>query len=273
MSEATPLEAVINQPVRTEREPVPSPIENVINPPKELPLYPLTAAETVVQLYIKRGDKTETIQHKLRRPTFAELLEREQQSVAEVEEVAPNEDAWHEDSQAANAKLWDKVCLGVTGYRIGGQLATEFVAVSPELAAKIPLAHKHAAISGLYLAKCTLEAGEEEGFSLDGDSYVIRQTLGDENAPSFVLLHTLRQPTEAELREYNKRASTATSVSGARKRKIRIRTNLKADVELYDKLATALSGATPPDPRGVDPILKRQVVQTLIAGLNASLLD
>lgn len=236
-------------------------------------LYPLTDAETIVQLYLKRGDKTETIQHKLRRPTLAELLEREQQSVAEIEEVAPNEDAWHEDSQAANAKLWDKVILGVTGYRIGGQLRTSFVEVTPEIAAKIPLSHKHTAISGLYAAKCTVDSGVEEGFDLDGDSYTIRQTIGDENDPSFVLTHTLRQPTEAELRDYNKRASTATSVSGSRKRKIRVRTNLKADVELYDKLATMLFGATPPDPRGVDPILKRQVVQTLISSLNASLLD
>lgn len=235
--------------------------------------YPLTESEAVISLHIKRGDKTEIIQHKLRRPTLAELIEREQQSVAEVEEVAPNEDAWHEDSQAASAKLWDKCILGVTGYRIGGQLATDFVPVSSEIAAKIPLTHKATAISGLYLAKSEVEKGEDEGFNLDGDTHTIKQSIGASEEPEFVLVHTLRQPTEGELREYNKRASTATSVSGSRKRKIRVRTNLKADVELYDKLAIALTGATPPEPRLVDPIFKRQVVQALIASLNASLLD
>lgn len=239
----------------------------------ELKSYLLTDAEAVVQLQIKRGEKTETLQHKLRRPTLDELIAREQQSVAEVEEVAPNEDAWHEDSQAANGKLWDKCIVGVTGYRIGGELAADFVPVSPDIAAKIPLTHKATAISGLYLAKCTVEQGEDEGFSLDGDTHTIRQAIGAGDEPDFVLLHTLRQPTEAELRDYNKRASTATSVSGSRKRKIRVRTNLKADVELYDKLAVSLTGATPPEPRMVDPIFKRQVVQTLIASLNASLLD
>lgn len=235
--------------------------------------YPLTDAETVVQLHIKRGDKSETIQHKLRRPSLDELIAREQQSVAEIEEVAPNEDSWTEDSQAANGKLWDKCIIGVTGYRIDGQLAIDFVAVSGETAAKIPLSHKNTAISGLYLSKCTIEQGEDEGFSLDDPTHTIRQAIGAGDEPDYVILHTLRQPTEAELREYNKHASTATSVSGTRKRKIRVRTNLKADVELYDKLATGIAGATPPEPRMVDPISKRQVVQTLIASLNASLSD
>ena len=235
--------------------------------------YPLTDAEAIIQIFTKRGDKTETIQHKLRRPTLAELIEREQQSVAEIEEIAPNEDSWTEDSQAANGKLWDKCILGVTGYRISGQLATDFVAVSPETAAKIPLAHKATAISGLYASKCTVDAGEEEGFSLDGDTYTIRQAIGAGEEPDFVVLHTLKAPTEGQLRDYNKRASTATSVSGSRKRKIRVRTNLKADVELYDALAVSITGATPPEPRMVDPIFKRQAVQTLIASLNASLLD
>jgi hypothetical protein len=123
------------------------------------------------------------------------------------------------------------------------------------------------------VSKCTVDAGEEEGFSLDGDTYTIRQAIGAGEEPDFVVLHTLKAPTESQLRDYNKRASTATSVSGSRKRKIRVRTNLKADVELYDALAVAIFGATPPEPRMVDPIFKRQAVQTLIASLNASLLD
>lgn len=241
-------------------------------------LYPLDQSETEVQLFYTReitedGKVIDTITHRLRRPTLPELLERESQSVAEVEEVAPNEDAWHEDSQAANAKLWDKVCLGVKGYRLGGQLVTEMLPMTPKLAAIMPTAHKATAIAGLYVAKCTVEGSVDEGFNLDGDTYTIRQELGAGETPQYVILHTLKQPTEGELREYNRRANTATSVTGSRKRKIRVRTNLKADVELYDKLATAITGATPGDPRMVDPIFKRQVVQTLIAKLNVSLSD
>lgn len=236
-------------------------------------LYPLNQPETIIQLDFKQGDKVHKLAHKLRRPSLPELLEREQQSVAEVEEVAPNEDAWHEDSQAANGKLWEKVCLGVKGYRIGGQVSGDFVSVSPEIAAKIPLTHKSTAISGLYLSKCEVEGAEDEGFSLDGDTHTIRQEIGASDVPQFIIRHTLKPPSEADLRDYNRRANTATSVTGSRKRKIRVRTNLKADVELYDKLAVAIEGATPPDPRMVDPIHKRQVIQTLIASLNASLSD
>ena len=236
--------------------------------------YDFTKSEFQVALNLKLNpEKSITVTHNLRRPSLAELVERENQSVAEVEEVSPGEDAWHNDNEAANSRLWDKCALSVSGYKVGGQSAVDTVTVSPEIAAKIPSAHKSTAISGLYASKCEVERADDEGFNLDGDTYIVRQEIGAGEVPDFVIRHELRQPTESELRDYSRRANTATQVTGSRKRKIRVRTNLKADVELYDKLAVSLTGATPPDPHACDPIFKRQVVQTLLASLTASLSD
>lgn len=272
-SVASMIESLINQPI-IQREPEPSPLENVIDPPVEPARYDFTKSEFQVSLSLKLNpEKSITVVHNLRRPAIGELIERENQSIAEVEEVFSGEDTYHNDNDQANSRLWDKCALSVSGYRVGGKLASETVTVSPEIAAKIPMAHKSTAISGLYAAKCEVERAEDEGFNLDGDTYTIRQEIGASETPDFVIRHELRQPTESELRDYNRRASTATQVTGSRKRKIRVRTNLKADVELYDKLAVSIAGCTPPDPRACDPIFKRQVVQTLLSSLTASLSD
>ncbi len=256
-----------------------------------LPAYPFDQNEFNIPISIKFSDsKTLTITHKLARPTLADLLERESQSMTEMEEVAPNEDAFHTDAEGANAKLWDKVAKQVQGYKAAGVSKDDWADVTPELAAKIPSGHKNAAISGIYAARCVVERDSDDGFNLDGESYIIRQEIGTGDEPSYVVRHTLRQPTESERREYDKAAGKASQVFGSRKRKIRFRTNLKAEVALYDKLIERVDGATV---RGqswdsytaeskeqlggfigiIDPIFKRQAVQALLSSLSASLSD
>ena len=130
-------------------------------------LYPLDQSQQAVELLIKLSDeKTLKIEHVLRRPTLAELIERDAQSVTEMEEIAPNEDAFHADTELANARLWDKVAQAVTGYKVGGRNKSESIAVTPEIAAKIPAGHKSVAISGLYASRCTVEKDDDEGFEI-----------------------------------------------------------------------------------------------------------
>jgi hypothetical protein len=232
------------------------------------PAHPIT-----VSLSYTINETPHTLTHELRRATLAELLERDAQSVTELEEIAPGEDVFHTEAVAANARLWDKIAQRVQGYKVGAATKDQWIEVTPELAAKIPSAHKHAAITGLYAANCTVEMDADEGFSLDGDTYRIKQTIGASDAPEFVILHTLKQPTESERREYDANAGKASQVMGSRKRKLRFRTNLKADVALYDKLFVSVSGCEPATVDAIDPILKRQAVQSLLAALNASLSD
>lgn len=255
------------------------------------PAYPFDQNEFNIPITIKFSDsKSLTITHKLTRPQMPDLLERESQSTTEMEEVAPNEDAFHTDTEGANAKLWDKVAKQVQGYKLAGFSKDDWLDVTPEVAAKIPSGHKNAAISGIYAARCIVERESDDGFNLDGESYVVRQEIGAGDDPAYIIRHTLRQPTESERREYDKSAGKASQVFGSRKRKIRFRTNLKAEVALYDKLVERVDGGTV---RGetwdtytaeskeqlggfvatIDPILKRQVVQALLSSLSASLSD
>lgn len=232
--------------------------------------YPLTQTEFEVQISV--GGKT--LSHKLRRPTLAELVTRESESVTEVEEVSPGEDAFHVEDKAATARLWDKIRLQVKGYRTGDAKPDEWIDVTPELAAKLPADHKVAAVRALYLFRVEMVEDEGDGFDLDGQEYDIRQLIGgDEDAPEYVIVHRLRQPTEQQRRDYERRASATTFSTGTKKRKMKFRANLKADVELYDALFVSLTGATPPDKGAVDPIVKRQVVQCLLGKISASVLD
>lgn len=245
-----------------------------VTTPKTPALYPLDQNEFEIAISIKLAeDRSKQLHHKVRRPTMAELLERESQSVTEMEEVAPGEDAFHTEMDGANSRLYDKIAIQIKGYKAAGVNPAEWTTPTPEMLAKIPTAHKSTVVSGLYLSKCDVEADNEDGFDLDGGSYVVKQEIGAGDEPDYVIRHTLRAPTETERRDYDKAAGKASQVFGSRKRKIRFRTNLKAEVALYDKLFISLDGATPANPESVDPIFKRQAVQALLTSLNASLSD
>lgn len=252
----------------------------------EFPAYPLDQTAAEIQLTRKISDTaTDTLTHRFsRRATLAELLEREAQSITELEEVAPNEDSFSSDSDIANARLYDKLIASIKGYKIGAFTKADWIDATDDIKAKLPAAHKTAAIAGLYAWRCAVEADDSDGFNLDGDTYVIRQTIGDEDDPAYVVRYTLRQPTEAERREYDRTAGKASQVNGGKKRKIRFRTNLRADVALFDKLIQRIDGATiggqtwgESEPgvfvAAIDPMAKRQVVNALLSSLSASLLD
>lgn len=253
--------------------------------------YPLDQSSFEVSITVKLSDdKSQKLEHKLTRPTLADLIERDAQSVTELEEIAPGEDTFHTEVESANAKLWDKIAKQIRGYKTAGITKDAWAEVTPELAAKIPASHKSTAISGLYASRCVVVKDDDEGFNLDGDTFIIRQELGAGEEPDYVILHTLKQPTESQRREYEKAAGKASQVFGSRKRKIRIRTNLKAEVALYDKLIERVDGATVSGEAwdsymaeskeqlggfvaAVDPVFKRQVIQTLLSSLSASLSD
>lgn len=230
--------------------------------------YPLDQQEITVEIQA-RGT---TLTHQLRRPTFSELQERESQIVYETEEVSRDEDAINADDETANARLWDKIALAVTGYR-GAGLSSDAVTptpVTPELAARIPASHKATAIRALYISACEVEPSEGEGFDLDGETFTVKQTIGEE---AYTLRHTLAAPTEAQRREYRQKATRTTFARGSRKVKARVSTSLKVYVELYDALFVSLEGASSSEKSLVDPIFKRQVITALMSNYESSLSD
>lgn len=235
--------------------------------------YPLNQSEIEVTITARHL----TLGHKLSKPTLDQLIARDSATVIETEEVGANEDSLNVDDHVANSRLWDALAVAVRGYRMSGDDAEKAQAwrdATDEIKAKIPTAHKAAALRGMFDSFCEVEQEEVDTFALDGgDTVTVRQEIGRGIEPEFIIRYAMQQPSETQRRDYVKRATRATTLRGQRKRKTRIQFNLRADVEMFDALCAGIEGATPADKSLVSPIHKRQVVQALMGALETSLSD
>jgi hypothetical protein len=231
-------------------------------------LYPLD--QTEITIAISTGNLT--LYHKLRRPTLAELVERDQQTPFETEEVSSGEDRLNVDDEGPNSRLWDKVAIAVKGYRAEALAVNDWNAITPNILALMPIGHKSQAIRGLYQTQFDLEQEEGEGFALGATSYIVKQTLGD-----YTMRHVFRAPTEAERRDFKRRANETRFARGTRKVRTKVLTNLRAYTELYDKLYEAIDGVSADgvtDYRPlIDPMFKRGAVDCVMRSFEASLSD
>ncbi len=245
----------------------------------ETALYPFDADSFEVAFNARPTAENPTIvYHRLRKPTLQELIERESQITYELIELNSREDEIKSDDETANARLWDKIVLQVKGYRG----FDEWREITDEEKAQMKPGHKVTAIRALYAGSCSIE-GDEDGVSIGADVWTIRQEIGAGNEPDFIVRHTLREPTEAERVKFKRSNSSTSYVKGAKKSQVRVRTNLKAYCELYDALIENVTGATVTDEywsqrsrdflSAIDPIWKRQVIQTLMSALEAQLSD
>lgn len=218
------------------------------------------------------------VYHNLRKPTLGELIEREQQSKYEIVELTNREDAIEAEDDMANSRLWDKIAVSVKGYK---GLDT-WVILTDEQRSKMRIGHKATAIRAMYAGSCEIE-GDEDGVSIGPDVWTVKHSIGPKkSAPDFIIRHYLREPTEAERAKFNRSSSSTSYVKGAKKQQIRIKTNLRAYVELYDALIEVVEGgtvngnadATIAEFRAaIDPVWKRLIVQCLMANLEAQLSD
>jgi hypothetical protein len=141
------------------------------------------------------------------------------------------------------------------------------------------------AIRALYAGSCEIE-GDEDSVSIGADTWTIRQNIGtDDENPDYVVRHILREPTEAERQKFKASASRTSYVTGAKKMRVRVKTNLKAHADLYDALIVAIDHATVADRpflgaenrsqfiAAIDPMWKRQIIQCLMSALEAQLSD
>jgi hypothetical protein len=222
------------------------------------------------------------VYHKLRKPTLAELIEREGQIKYELVEISAREDELQADDEIANARLWDKIAVSVKGYRG----ADDWRELTDEDKAAMRAGHKTAAIRTMYAGACEIEGGDDP-ISIGADVWTVKQAIGvQKDAPDFVVQHILREPTEAERVKFKGAASSTSYVKGAKKSRVRVRTNLKAYVELYDALINLTIGGTvggsefghtPKDKAAflaaIDPVWKRQIIHCLMSALEAQLSD
>lgn len=221
------------------------------------------------------------VYHRLRKPTLQELIERENQITYEMVEISSREEEMKTDDDAANSRLWDKIIQQVKGYRGAG----EWRDITEEEKAQMRPGHKATAIRAMYAGSCSIE-GDEDGVSIGADTWTVRHEIGAGKEPDFIVRHSLREPTEAERSKYKRSASSTSYIKGAKKARVTVRTNLRAYVELYDALTENVVGGTVGGNGlftnsifraefipAIDPIWKRQVIQTLMSALEAQLSD
>jgi hypothetical protein len=252
--------------------------------------YRFDESEIAITLNVRpAADKPAYVTHKLRKPTLDELTDRSKAAIFERLEYSKREDEWKSSEEAANAKLWNKIVLSVKGYNFGDDLAAdEYRVLTTEQKEQMKPSHKVAAVRGLYRSDCRIDYGdlEDAPVSFGSQEWNVLQEIGRE-ADWAPIIHTLREPDEAERLKFQDNHIRRLDVRGARKAQSRTWTNLKAYVELYDLLIIKVQGATVGgyemnDSRAVDrkrwveqidPMFKRQVIQVLMTEIDAELQD
>lgn len=250
------------------------------NDPKDL--FQFDDNEIIISFNARPGAETpQIVYHKLRKATLQELIEREQQSKYEVIEMTSREDEIYSDDDIANARLWDKIAVAVKGYRGN----PDWLELTDGERARMRVSHKTKAILALYAGFCEIESDEEDSVSIGADIWTVRQNIGIKKMqPDYIVRHTLREPIEAERAKFKRSSSSTSHVKGAKKSQVRVRTHLKAYVELYDALIVSIDDATVHGNlfgaenraqflAAVDPVWKRQVIDCLMANLEAQLSD
>src|SRR5262245_333988 len=103
------------------------------------PLYAFDAEHYEVSFNARpNAENPAVVRHRLRKPTLAELIEREGLINYELVELNQREDEIRADDETANARLWDKIALAVKGYRGAG----DWRELTPEEKAAMRPGHK-----------------------------------------------------------------------------------------------------------------------------------
>lgn len=197
--------------------------------------------------------------HTLRRPTPAEILEREKNLQTEtaigkdgsVSLPDPTAD------EATDAKLYDAICEKTTGYN-----------------GDIPERHKSTAFNGLYRREIEVD---EDADAFDEEIAVVEEIGGSDEEPDFVVRHIMRQPTEDELKRFRRRMSAGQLKPGKRGRQNYVASsNLKSATDFYRMWAVRIDGIQPleSDFRDfVDPLIQRKVATVFAKFVDDALLD
>jgi hypothetical protein len=215
----------------------------------------------------------------LRKPTLEELNERESLIKYETVKINSRETEARSDQQAADARLWERVVEAVKGYD-GGE---EWRDLDDHSKSRFNPSHKSDAINLLYAMKSEIH-GDDDFVPIGPSDWTVRQEIGPNREPDFVVYHVLREPSEEERQRYNRGKSSTAYVAGTRREEARMRTYLKASIELYDALIQEIKGGTVGGDQfsesnrkaflaAVDPLMKRDAVQTLLAALEAQMSD
>lgn len=244
-------------------------------------LYPFDLAFIAVSFNARPNTETpKMVWHKLRKPTLQQLKERESQIKSELVSISSHEDEDRSDDTTANANLWRKLIVAVKGYRG----AAEWRDISDAEREEMKPGHKVRAIRQMYAGDCLIEANEDDEVSIGAETWVIRQDIGANREPDFVIRHSLREPTQPEWEKFKGTAQRSSYIRGAKRLRRKFNTSLQSYCELYDAVLLSIEGATvdgkifSPETRKafllqIDPIWKRKIIETFVDTLEGQSSD
>jgi hypothetical protein len=243
-------------------------------PPSPNPLFPLNTPDYSVEINLRpSSDRPIWSRHTLRKPTLDQLAQRDRETSVSLVEHGHEEEIQAE-TDGPNIRLYDALFLRATGYRPDGQ-AHE----GAEAAKSIPVSHKLAVMNGLYLTDESVLADDEDSEFFDLEkvgSVRIKQGIGPGKVAPFELVHTFREPTPKERRQYREAAGAVRIVRG-RQQRTKVMSNLKGVVAIYDALIQSVEGANTTDLKAIkeqlDPVFKSKAVAKAMTALDAALQD
>ncbi len=251
------------------------PIENeTSNQPPSKPLFPLNTPDYSVEINLRPGsDRPLWSRHTLRKPTLDELARRDSDTSVSMIEHGHEEEIQAE-TDGPNIRLYDALFLRATGYKPNGE-----VLEGSEAAKSIPVGHKLAVMNGLYLTDESVltDDDDSEFFDLEKVGSVrIKQGIGPGKVAPFELIHTFREPTPKERRQYREAAGSVRIIRG-RQQRTKVMSSLKGVVAIYDALILNVEGANGSDLKAIreqlDPMLKSKAVAKAMTALDAALQD
>ncbi len=243
---------------------------NLTNKTEETAVYNFDQDPLVVSInLVPSFEKPVLATHKLRKPSFKEEVEREQNSPLKNTDIGKvdgmDASSMTIEIDEANCKLWDKIALSVSGYGVNGSKPSEDV--SPDITVQtedgeetvrnlIPSQHKSVVIQQIFDAAFDMDIPDENSFvfSLGGArtwSVVqkiggqTRQSNGTLSDPDFQVRYTFKEPTELQLKKFRKDAiDSATMRDPKSGTTIDVRsTNLDTMRTLFDDMIKDIEGA------------------------------
>jgi len=208
-------------------------------------LFPLEQSEIVREIEVVYGeDERVTLYHKIKWPTLGALIDRQRRTPQKTERLGASKSRYQNDdgSVDANAWLWDQFRSQVKGYEWNGLDPDQWIDVSDELAAEIPVEHKSEAIVGLFASQFEVERPKGKGYVLGAQIYRVKQIYGP-----YTIWHVFNKPSDRDRRDLSRKSRETQFEPGSTKGKSEVFTNLKPYFDLYERIFDRLEGVTGDD--------------------------
>jgi hypothetical protein len=219
-------------------------------------------------------DKIQIVWHKFRRANAGELDDAVAGESTELRDEGKRAQRIMPSSDAHLVKLWDRTATAVKGY---DDPIDEWRTLTDADKTRTRSSHKVLGITGAYTYKIKIERTGR--ISLGGDEWTVKQ----EFPSGEIVRYRFREPTENERRNYRNDSRSVMQTKGENTR-LQIKHKLKPCVDLFNALLLNVTGGTVQGKsfaeigrdaflQNIDPLYKRDAVDTLLPALDGAVQD